>query len=292
MQVATPWASSLPLVGGGQLRLRGRLFAAAVEDARLAQHAAGVAGDRPHELGLEAERGVGDAGRQGRVDGAAEGRVEQGRRVAAVDDADRVVVLLPGLALEDDAALLELDRAQPHRHRDRRRRQLAGDDRAHVLHAGHRRPGRRGRHRVLPDQGAAARGLRAGGRERLGDVGRGRSPARTTPSALTGRRLARRRRRRLRRRARLRGRVVQVGGDLRLADRDARRLAAVAVPVSGISLIGRLRSARGAWFRQATDCCGNPTSVSCLMQPSVRRSHRAATTTIRASPARSPSRWR
>ena len=128
--MATPWASSLPLSAAVRRRLRGRLAAAAVEDVRLAEDAAGVAGDRAHVLGLEAERGVADAGRQGGVDGAAEGRVEQGRGVAAVDDADRVVVLLARLALEDDAALLELDRAQPHRHRDRRRRHLAGDDRA------------------------------------------------------------------------------------------------------------------------------------------------------------------
>ena len=120
----------LAAVGGGQGRLRGRLFAAAVEDGRLAEDAAGVAGDRAHVLGLEPERGVADAGGQGRVDGAAEGRVEQGRGVAAVDDADRVVVLLPRFALEDDPPLLQLDRPQPHRHRDRRRRHLAGDDRA------------------------------------------------------------------------------------------------------------------------------------------------------------------
>ena len=116
-------------VGGGQVRLRGRLLATAVEDRRLAEDPAGVAGDRAHVLRLQPERGVADAGRQRGVDGAAEGRVEQRRGVAAVDDADRVVVLLPGFALEDDSPLLELDRAQPHRHRDRRRRHLAGDDR-------------------------------------------------------------------------------------------------------------------------------------------------------------------
>ena len=128
MQVGGAVGEQLAALGRGQRRLGGRLFAAAVEDGGLAEDAAGVAGDRAHELGLEAERGVADAGRQRRVDGAAERRVEQGRGVAAVDDADRVVVLLPRLALEDDPPLLELDRPHPHRHRDRRRRHLAGDD--------------------------------------------------------------------------------------------------------------------------------------------------------------------
>jgi len=82
-------------------------------------------------------------------------------------------VLLAGFALEDDPPLLQLYRSQPHRHRYRRRRHLAGDDRGHVLHPRHRRPGRRRRHRVLPDEGAAARALRARGGEGLGDVHRG-----------------------------------------------------------------------------------------------------------------------
>ena len=78
-----------------------------------------------------AERGVADAGRKRGVDGAAERRVEQRRGVAAVDDADRVVVLLAGLALEDGPALLDLDRSQKFiDDRDRRRRQLARLDRA------------------------------------------------------------------------------------------------------------------------------------------------------------------
>ena len=119
-------ARSLPSRLGGEARLGGRLAAAAVDDGALGEDAAGVAGDRPQVLDLEAERGVADAERQRRVDRAAEHRVEDRRRVAAVDDADRVVVLLPRLAGEDDAALLELDRAHVHRHRDRRRRELAG----------------------------------------------------------------------------------------------------------------------------------------------------------------------
>jgi hypothetical protein len=43
--------------------------------------------------------------------GTAQRRVEQGRRVATVDDADQVVVLLARRALEDGAALTEFDPA-------------------------------------------------------------------------------------------------------------------------------------------------------------------------------------
>ena len=223
MQVAVPGASSLPLSAAVRRRLGGRLFAAAVEDVGLAEDAAGVAGDRAHVLGLEAERGVADAGRQGRVDGAAEGRVEQGRGVAAVDDADRVVVLLPRFALEDDPALLQLDRAQPHRHRDRRRRHLAGDDRASCTPCP-----------VIVAPAAAVATGSCQTRVRLREVSGLEaakasatsaavpSAATTTPSSLTGRRPAGGDRRRPARRRR----VVQVGGDLGLADRDPRGLGA------------------------------------------------------------------
>ena len=208
----------LAAVGGGQRRLRGRLFAPPVEDVRLAEDPAGVAGDRAHVLRLEAERRVADPGRERGVDGAAESRVEQGRRVAAVDDADRVVVLLAGLALEDGSALGDLDRAHPHHDRDRRRRDPGLDHRGHVLDAGHRRPGGGGRHRVLPDQRAAAAGLRAvlsEQRRRLGGVGR--APLRSPALAAGGHRAVDRARGPARR-------IEQVGGDLGLADRDPRGL--------------------------------------------------------------------
>src|SRR4051794_34603018 len=108
-------SEQLAVVGRGEVGLDRRLAAAAVEDIGLAEDTPDIAGDRAHVLGLEAKRGVADAGGQGRVDRTAEGRIEQRRRIAAVDDADRVVVLLARLALEDGAAIAELDRAHPHR---------------------------------------------------------------------------------------------------------------------------------------------------------------------------------
>ena len=106
------------------------------------------------------------------MDRAAQSGVQQRRRIATVDDADRVVVLLAGFALEDHPPLLQLDRPQPHRHCDRRRWQLTGDHRGHVLHAAHGRPGRGRRHRVLPNQGAAAGAVGIGGGKRLGHLSR------------------------------------------------------------------------------------------------------------------------
>src|SRR4051794_35788997 len=79
-------------VRSGEARLGGRLAAAAVDDDALAEHPAGVAGDRALVLPLEPERGVGDADRQRRVDRTAEDRVEERRGVTAVDDTDRVVM--------------------------------------------------------------------------------------------------------------------------------------------------------------------------------------------------------
>ncbi len=80
MQVAIPWASSLPLSAAVRFASDGGLLAAAVEDGRLAEDAAGVAGDRPHELRLQPERGVADSGRERRVDGAAERASRAGSR--------------------------------------------------------------------------------------------------------------------------------------------------------------------------------------------------------------------
>ena len=135
---------------GGDACLRGRLAAAAMDDDALAQHPTGVAGDRAQVLHLEPERGVGDTRGQRRVDGAAECRVENRRGISAVDDADRVVVLLARLAGEDAATVLELDRRHVHRDRDRRPSQFPGDHRAQVVEPRHLGPGGGGRHRVHP----------------------------------------------------------------------------------------------------------------------------------------------
>ena len=93
--------------------------------------------------------------------------------------------------------------------------------------------------------------------EGLGDLGRAcASGARTTPSPLIGR-LRRRRGGRAAGPAGAGRRVVQVGGDLRLADRDPRQsaVAAARAYVLVISLISVASNrAVGAWFLQATDC--------------------------------------
>ena len=145
----------------GEPRLAGRLAAAAVDHLTLGADPLDLAGDRADHLHLEAERRVADPGRQRRVDGAAERRVEQRRRVAAVDDADRVEVLLAGLALEDRPARLELDRLHPQQDGDRRRRQLTRGERPDVLEAGHAGAGLGGRDRVLPGDEPLAGRFRA-----------------------------------------------------------------------------------------------------------------------------------
>ena len=95
----------------------------------------GVAGDGAHEAHLDVGRRVARAGRQRGVHGAAGGRVDQRGGQAAVDHADRVVVLLAGLDGEDDMALADLDELEAHEGRDRRRRELARDHRPHGAEA-------------------------------------------------------------------------------------------------------------------------------------------------------------
>src|SRR5215207_3938499 len=79
-----------------QLGVGGRGLSAAVHHLGLAANHAGVGGDRAQVLHLEGLAGVADPGRKRGVDGTAQRRVENRRGVAAVHDADRVVVLLPG----------------------------------------------------------------------------------------------------------------------------------------------------------------------------------------------------
>ena len=146
-------ASSLPVVLGGEAGLGGRLFAAAVDDGALAEDAAGVAADRPQVLDLEAERGVADAeraascGRRSRAPSRGSSpRSRRGRRRSGCS-------------------------APPRARRRRRRgpprarsapmfivtaiggaRQLAGDQRPHVVDPRQLGPGGGGRHRVRPLQ--------------------------------------------------------------------------------------------------------------------------------------------
>ena len=66
---------------------------------------------------------------------AAHRRVEQGHRDAAMNRADRVVVLRAGLELEDRMPELDLGAAKAHQLGDRRRRQLAREDRSNRVEA-------------------------------------------------------------------------------------------------------------------------------------------------------------
>src|SRR6185503_21067238 len=78
--------------------------AAAVDDASLGAEPPAADDDRPYEVDLELGGGVGGARGQGGVDRARERRVEQGADDAAMDAADRVVLRLGRLALEDRPA--------------------------------------------------------------------------------------------------------------------------------------------------------------------------------------------
>src|SRR5579885_795853 len=82
--------------------------AADVERDPFAADGAGRGRDAADETDLHVGRRIADAGREQRVDRAAHRGVEDRQREAAVHDADRVVVLLAGIALDDDAAFGDL----------------------------------------------------------------------------------------------------------------------------------------------------------------------------------------
>ena len=94
-----------------------------------------------------------------RHEGEAHRRVHQRHREAGMDDADRVVVVLGRLALEDRVTALGLDEPEAERLRDRRRRDLARRHQLHELEA------RAARHRVAEGERVVprvrARALRA-----------------------------------------------------------------------------------------------------------------------------------
>ena len=115
-----------------------------------------------------------------------------------------------------------------------------------------------------------------GGGEGLGDLGRG-ALGRGDDAVVAHRPLHRRASSAAAARPLRLRRVVQVGGDLRLADRDPRRLRGGRWCLClGISLIASPPIGGGLGFVKQLTGRREPTAVSCLMQPSVRRSHRAA----------------
>ncbi len=142
-----------------QLRLGDRRRAPDVHRGRLAAHRAGVLRDAADEPYLHVGRRVADAARQQRVDRAPERRVEQRHRERAVHDADRVVVLFAGIALEDDATFVGLRDAEVQQVRDRRRRHEAVAHRADRLESGHLAHGGGGSDRIVPRDEALASGL-------------------------------------------------------------------------------------------------------------------------------------
>src|SRR5712692_3069169 len=105
--------------------------AAAVDDGTLTPHATSIHRDRPDKVGLDLERRVALAGRQGGVDGAAHRRIEQRHCETSVHDADRVVQELARLAHEHGFALFDMLAGESHGDGDWRSRQAA---REHVLH--------------------------------------------------------------------------------------------------------------------------------------------------------------
>src|SRR5438876_530381 len=78
------------------------------QDSTLDPQLAGVLRDRPVERDLDLEARVAFAGLEGGMDRASHGGVEQGRCVAAVDGANRVVEALFGRGSEDDPPDLDL----------------------------------------------------------------------------------------------------------------------------------------------------------------------------------------
>ena len=137
--VVVPCASSLPFESVS-FPSAVAIARALVDDDPLAADHARVGRDRADEVRLHLERRVADALLEQRVHGAAHRRVEQRQRDTAVHRADRVVVLRAGLHLEDGAPGLGQDEAKAHQLGDRRRRQLARDDRLDVLHPGELAP--------------------------------------------------------------------------------------------------------------------------------------------------------
>src|SRR5207237_1268455 len=78
------------------------------QDSTLDPQLAGVLRDRPVERDLDLEARVAFAGLEGGMDRASHGGVEQGRCVAAVDRANRVVEALFGRGSEDNPTDLDL----------------------------------------------------------------------------------------------------------------------------------------------------------------------------------------
>ena len=85
------------------------MTATGMDDLAFAAHEADVRRESAREVDFQFERGEAPARRRRRVDRAAERRVEERRREAAVRDAGAVVKALVDTRREDNAAVLDLD---------------------------------------------------------------------------------------------------------------------------------------------------------------------------------------
>jgi hypothetical protein len=161
-------------VAGCQPGLGGGKRAPAMDDLAGALDPPGVTRDRADEADLQVGRRVAGAGRQRRVDGATGGGVDQRRGEAAVDHADRVVMLIAGNRGEDDVSGLDLDELEAEQRGDRRRRELAGDHSAHRGQAVELRKAEGGLDRIVVDRRhAASRSGVGAGSGGWGRTGRG-----------------------------------------------------------------------------------------------------------------------
>src|SRR6202022_3878817 len=93
-----------------------------IQDLALAADAAGFPRDRADEVDTVLEARVTPAlGKHG-LHGTAHRGIQNGHRIAAVDDTERVVHELTWLTDEDDSAFFRLRSREAHSGRDRRRR--------------------------------------------------------------------------------------------------------------------------------------------------------------------------
>ena len=85
---------------GGESRFGGADLRALMHDTPGADDLSGLDGDRVDQVELRLQGGVAGSDGERAVDGGAHGAVEQGGCEPCMDDADRVVVLFPGMGGE------------------------------------------------------------------------------------------------------------------------------------------------------------------------------------------------
>src|ERR1700704_5997429 len=122
-----------------ELALGGGDPSTTVQDRAKAADAAGLLGDRAHEIDACLEARVPLAGCERAVDRAAHRRIQDCHRKTTMDNADRVVEELARLRDEYRSPLFDLGASEVHGLRYRRRRQLAIEHGFDELEPAHRR---------------------------------------------------------------------------------------------------------------------------------------------------------